>query len=566
MRATRFAVVCGVVSSLLAACGSGAPEAEPAGAMALAVAPGPAGIYDDALLSGWADWSWGSTRNFAATSPVASGSRSLSVTYQAWGGLYLHRTSGSVPGMATLELYANGGSSAGNKILVQAVQGTSLLPGVGLAPYCSGGTIPANAWTRCAVPLSALLPAGVGLDGIVLQEGSGASRPAMTFDAIRLLPAPPPAPASVPIYTDALASGWADWSWGSTRNFSNPSPVASGAGSIAVTFQAWGALYLHRSASSVSGATSLELSVHGGSTAGLSISVRAVQGTTLLAPVALASYCTGGAIPAGAWTRCKVPLAALAPAGSALDGIVLQERNGTAHPAMYVDDVGLTGSSSTPPPVLPAAPTGLAATVSSGAVALAWSAVSGATGYDVWRASASAGPFAKLTSSPQPATTFRDASVAAGTTYWYRVTAVSAAGSGPASTAVSAAVPAAPPTVTVAISPPSATVDACGSARFAATVSGATDGSVAWSVQEGAAGGTIDASGSYNAPAAGGTYHVVAQSKASPSASATVPVVVQERILSIAVTPGSTTVATGGTQQFTATVTTTCGTFTASAQ
>ena len=34
-------------------------------------------VYADALASGWTDWSWSSTRNLAATSPVASGARGL---------------------------------------------------------------------------------------------------------------------------------------------------------------------------------------------------------------------------------------------------------------------------------------------------------------------------------------------------------------------------------------------------------------------------------------------------------------------------------------------------------
>jgi hypothetical protein len=66
----------------------------------------------------------------------------------------------------------------------------------------------------------------------------------------------------------------------------------------------------------------------------------------------------------------------------------------------------------------------------------------------------------------------------------------------------------------------------------------------------------------YTAPSAGGTYHVVATSQADPTKSQSATVTVTERILSVAVTPSSTTVATGGAVQFTATVTTTCGAFT----
>lgn len=52
---------------------------------------------------------------------------------------------------------------------------------------------------------------------------------------------------------------------------------------------------------------------------------------------------------------------------------------------------------------------------------------------------------------------------------------------------------------------------------FTAVVANATDTTVAWSVAEGAAGGTITAGGRYTAPAGLGSYHVVATSNADPA-------------------------------------------------
>src|SRR3972149_10165406 len=43
-------------------------------------------IYDDALGSGWANWSWGTAINLNNTASVHGGSRSIAVTYTgAWG-------------------------------------------------------------------------------------------------------------------------------------------------------------------------------------------------------------------------------------------------------------------------------------------------------------------------------------------------------------------------------------------------------------------------------------------------------------------------------------------------
>lgn len=122
-------------------------------------------------------------------------------------------------------------------------------------------------------------------------------------------------------------------------------------------------------------------------------------------------------------------------------------------------------------------------------------------------------------------------------------------------------VTAAPAAVTVSVSPSPAATNSCLTVTFAATVSNTTNRSVTWSVQEGAAGGTISSSGVYTAPSTAGTYHVVAASVADPTKTAVSTVTVTDRIVSIAVAPSTTTVAAGGTAQFTATVTTTCGSF-----
>lgn len=83
------------------------------------------------------------------------------------------------------------------------------------------------------------------------------------------------------------------------------------------------------------------------------------------------------------------------------------------------------------------------------------------------------------------------------------------------------------PVVTVAVSPASVTLDPGGKQQFTATVSNAVNTSVAWSVQEGTNGGTIDGAGLYTAPSAGGTFHVIATSMADTSKSTTGTVTVR---------------------------------------
>jgi hypothetical protein len=116
----------------------------------------------------------------------------------------------------------------------------------------------------------------------------------------------------------------------------------------------------------------------------------------------------------------------------------------------------------------------------------------------------------------------------------------------------------------IAISPTTATVDACKAFQFGATVTGGgTDKAVVWSVAEGTAGGTVSSAGLYTAPSSAGSYHVVATAHASSAVKTQATVTVQDHILSIAVNPSTTSILPDGTQQFRATITTSCGTFTA---
>jgi hypothetical protein len=76
-------------------------------------------------------------------------------------------------------------------------------------------------------------------------------------------------------------------------------------------------------------------------------------------------------------------------------------------------------------------------------------------------------------------------------------------------------------TLMVSVSPSNNTLGPLGVRAFSATVNTSLNASVTWSVQEGAAGGAITASGQYTAPnTTGGPFHVVATSVQDPSKNA----------------------------------------------
>ena len=83
-----------------------------------------------------------------------------------------------------------------------------------------------------------------------------------------------------------------------------------------------------------------------------------------------------------------------------------------------------------------------------------------------------------------------------------------------------------PSTVTISVSPVSTTLAPGAIQQFAATVTGTTNTSVTWNIQEGSAGGTITSGGLYTAPSTPGTYHVVVTSQAENTKSATAVVTV----------------------------------------
>jgi hypothetical protein len=108
--------------------------------------------------------------------------------------------------------------------------------------------------------------------------------------------------------------------------------------------------------------------------------------------------------------------------------------------------------------------------------------------------------------------------------------------------------------VSVTVTPHQATVAMSATLSFAAAVSGGSSADVLWSVQE-VGGGTVDASGTYTAPAKTGSFHVVAASMADPSSSDTATVTVAAGGgVSVAVSPQATETTPGGALSFTAVV------------
>jgi endoglucanase len=150
-------------------------------------------------------------------------------------------------------------------------------------------------------------------------------------------PHPALAAADSPIYVDALAGDWQDWSWDTTRSFDNAQPIHSGSASIAITYTAaWGGLFLHNdTAVPTSGYTAIRFWVHGGSAGGQSIHFHLNNG--------------GGdyyfTVQADTWQLVTVPLAALGNP-TALNDLMWQDNSEGGQPTFYLDDISLVEETS----------------------------------------------------------------------------------------------------------------------------------------------------------------------------------------------------------------------------
>ncbi|ABQ26212.1 fibronectin type III domain-containing protein [Geotalea uraniireducens] len=146
-----------------------------------------------------------------------------------------------------------------------------------------------------------------------------------------------------------------------------------------------------------------------------------------------------------------------------------------------------TNATPTPTPTLPAAPTGVMATGGTNQVTLSWSAVSNAASYNIYwstKTGVTTSNGTKISGAMSPAV---QAGLAAGTTYYYIVTAVNSAGESTPSVQVAATTVTPTPAPTVPAAPSGVT--ATGGAKQVTlswpAVSGATSYNVYWSTASG---------------------------------------------------------------------------------
>lgn len=147
-------------------------------------------VYDDALQSGWTDWSWAAANLTSTVSPHAGGN-CIAVTALAYEALYLHREAFATRAYSNLTFWIRGAASGG-LLQLRATLGGSPQAAVNLPALTT-------AWTHMSLPLSSL---GVtnksNMDGFWIQERNGNSV-LFYVDDIRITVVPAPSTVHVTV-------------------------------------------------------------------------------------------------------------------------------------------------------------------------------------------------------------------------------------------------------------------------------------------------------------------------------------------------------------------------------
>jgi len=158
------------------------------------------------------------------------------------------------------------------------------------------------------------------------------------------------AAAPLAVYDDQLRNGFDNWSW-AANNLAQTATVHSGHSAISFEPDGWSGFFLHRDAGiDTAFYDALELWIHGGATGGQNLRIAFVIGGDPAGEGALSAFLPGGRIPAGTWTKVRIPFAALGVTSGVFDGFWLQDGTGGDQPAVYLDDVQLTERTAPPPP------------------------------------------------------------------------------------------------------------------------------------------------------------------------------------------------------------------------
>lgn len=147
------------------------------------------------------------------------------------------------------------------------------------------------------------------------------------------------------IYSDALGTGWENWSWDSDTNLNHTNYIHTGRYAMSVGLRKFGGLALaYRDGVSTRGYNRLKFFINGGENGGqrLKVFVNDRIGDGIRNPVRLgAPYIEDGVINPQEWKLVSIPLQDLDAVDITIFKINISDISGSNQPAFYVDDVKL---------------------------------------------------------------------------------------------------------------------------------------------------------------------------------------------------------------------------------
>jgi hypothetical protein len=145
-------------------------------------------IYGDALTAEWMDWSW-ARHDLRSTGNILRGRYAISMTPEAFKGLYLHHAPLGTAGYGTLQFFVFG--TADIKVSVADADGKFGKP-VSLGSYRRAASNLLPGWSVVRIPLTelGLSHLGATISGIVFQSATATLQSDLFLDDMSLLPDP----------------------------------------------------------------------------------------------------------------------------------------------------------------------------------------------------------------------------------------------------------------------------------------------------------------------------------------------------------------------------------------